>query len=155
MNVLRLERVSKHYITEGNPVVALEDISLEFQAGEFVALVGRSGCGKSTLLNLAGAMDFRHREPSRWTAWLLPGWATPHSLACGARKWGSSFSPSNYSRRCRWLRTWNCRCCWLARPTNARRRSSNCDVLRWTATLPVCRINFPAARRNEWPSHAR
>jgi putative ABC transport system ATP-binding protein len=58
MNVLRLERVSKHYITEGNPVVALEDISLEFQAGEFVALVGRSGCGKSTLLNLAGAMDF-------------------------------------------------------------------------------------------------
>jgi putative ABC transport system ATP-binding protein len=58
MNVLRLERVGKHYITEGIPVVALEDISLEFQTGEFVALVGRSGCGKSTLLNLAGAMDF-------------------------------------------------------------------------------------------------
>lgn len=58
MSVLRLERVTKHYVTEGIPVVALEDVTLEFQPGEFAALVGRSGCGKSTLLNLAGAMDF-------------------------------------------------------------------------------------------------
>lgn len=58
MGTLRLEHVSKDYVTEGNPVPALHDVSIEFQAGEFVALVGRSGCGKSTLLNLAGAMDF-------------------------------------------------------------------------------------------------
>jgi ABC-type lipoprotein export system ATPase subunit len=50
--------VGKEYVSDGARVRALEDISLDVQHGEFVALVGRSGCGKSTLLNLAGAMDF-------------------------------------------------------------------------------------------------
>jgi len=61
-----LERVGKDYVTEGSSVPALCDVNLEFQAGEFVALVGRSGCGKSTLLNLAGAMDF----PTSGIVWL-------------------------------------------------------------------------------------
>jgi ABC-type lipoprotein export system ATPase subunit len=58
MAILRLERVSKDYITDGAPVPALHEVSLTVERGEFVALAGRSGCGKSTLLNLAGAMDF-------------------------------------------------------------------------------------------------
>ncbi len=58
MPVLRLEQVCKDYLSDGLRVRALENISLEVSAGEFVAMVGRSGCGKSTLLNLCGAMDF-------------------------------------------------------------------------------------------------
>ena len=57
-DLLRLEEVSKTYVTDGEPVRALNRVSLTVNAGTCIALVGRSGCGKSTLLNLSGAMDF-------------------------------------------------------------------------------------------------
>jgi ABC-type lipoprotein export system ATPase subunit len=57
-DTVRLQDVTKTYVTDEQSVHALNGVSLTVGAGEFVAVVGRSGCGKSTLLNLAGAMDF-------------------------------------------------------------------------------------------------
>lgn len=58
MALLELRNVTKLYRTGNAPVMALQDVSLDVDEGDFVALVGKSGCGKSTLLNVCGAMDF-------------------------------------------------------------------------------------------------
>ena len=55
--VISIEGVHKIYGPRGNHVLALSDISLEVERGEFVCLVGASGCGKTTLLNLIAGLD--------------------------------------------------------------------------------------------------
>ena len=54
--VIALEHVRRAFELEGEPIVALDDITLEVRRGEFVALIGPSGCGKSTLLRLIAGL---------------------------------------------------------------------------------------------------
>jgi ABC-type lipoprotein export system ATPase subunit len=74
--MIALEHVSKTYLMDKKiPVLALQDVSMQVAAGEFVVITGRSGSGKTTLLNLAagltrpteGVVTFHGRE-----IWQLP-----------------------------------------------------------------------------------
>ncbi|MBO7424444.1 MAG: ABC transporter ATP-binding protein [Clostridia bacterium] len=59
MSLLEVKNVRKIYSTRfsGNKVVALSDVNMTVEEGEFVAIMGESGSGKTTLLNIIAAMD--------------------------------------------------------------------------------------------------
>jgi putative ABC transport system ATP-binding protein len=55
--VIRLERVTRIFSSDGVETRALSDIDLEIQRGDYLSVAGPSGCGKSTLLSILGLFD--------------------------------------------------------------------------------------------------
>ena len=55
--LIRVKNMYKIYNPGENEVRALDDVSLEINQGEFIAIVGHSGSGKSTLMNIIGCLD--------------------------------------------------------------------------------------------------
>jgi NitT/TauT family transport system ATP-binding protein len=93
MPIIQIDTVSKIYGQANATTVALSDVSLAIDQGEFVALVGPSGCGKSTLLRLIADLD----TPTKGA--ITVNDKTPHAARL-ARDYGFVFqSPTLYEWR--------------------------------------------------------
>jgi len=57
MALLELQNVSKVYHLGGEEIRALDDVSLDIEAGQFISIIGPSGSGKSTLMHILGCLD--------------------------------------------------------------------------------------------------
>ncbi|MFU8805270.1 MAG: ABC transporter ATP-binding protein [Bradymonadaceae bacterium] len=54
---IRIKGLSRYYGRESARTTVLDDVNLDIDAGEFVAIIGTSGSGKTTLLNVVGGLD--------------------------------------------------------------------------------------------------
>ena len=57
MSLVELRNVSKIYHLGGEEIRALDGVSLDIEAGEFISIIGPSGSGKSTLMHILGCLD--------------------------------------------------------------------------------------------------
>lgn len=67
MGIITLRGIQKVYRTKEIETMALENVNIDVEQGEFVSIMGPSGCGKSTLLNIIGLLD----KPTKGTVSIL------------------------------------------------------------------------------------
>jgi putative ABC transport system ATP-binding protein len=90
--MIQLDQVSKTYTrSSGEPVRALDDVSLDLERGEFLAVVGSSGSGKSTLMNVLGLLDRPSSGALRIDGEDVAGLATDEQARWRNRRFGFVF----------------------------------------------------------------
>ena len=132
---VRIDGVSKVYGHGDGAVAALDRISLDVAAGEFVCLVGASGCGKSTLLNLVADLDQPTGGRRRR--------AGAGSASCSRRRRCSRGSP------CSATSSWRCGC---GASSKAERRERAEQLLQAPSTSTASPTSAPRALRRHAPA---
>src|SRR6202035_103292 len=79
MVLIELQDVSKLYGFGDATTLALDEVNLTIEKGEFVAVMGPSGCGKSTLLNLICLLDRASHGEYRWYGKPVARWRASQS----------------------------------------------------------------------------
>ena len=134
MALIEARSLVKTYRMGDQVVQALNDVSLDIDEGEFVAIMGASGSGKSTLMNILGCLDRPsggHAAPGRrgggraWTAMRWPRSATGASASCSSSSTCCRAPARWTTSSCRWSMPAS------SRPSGARARWPRCSASAW------------------------
>ncbi|MBK9139301.1 MAG: ABC transporter ATP-binding protein [Verrucomicrobia bacterium] len=80
MALVEVRNVSKIYHLGGEEIRALDNVSLDIEAGEFISIIGPSGSGKSTLMHILGCLDTPTKGTISLDGVMIQG-ASPRQLA--------------------------------------------------------------------------